>query len=317
MTFSFILVVLGLVLLWLGGEAIVRGSVIQANKLNISKLTIGLLIIGFGTSMPEMVVSVKAALDNAPQIALGNVLGSNIANVLLIIGVAITIAPIAGWKSDAKWISIVASVAVVVMIVLALDRSLGRGDGIIMLSCLMIYLIFMYISTRRNRDEPIEFIDSPDAIDAFITRHFWGAPVAIIAGIAGLVGGAEMLITGAVAIARTIGVSDTIIGLSLVAIGTSLPELAAAIVSSLRRQSEVILGSVLGSNIFNILAVLAVTTTLHSIDVQERVINNDMLVVIAISVGLMLALFVMHKMGRMIGILMLAVYAFYIATLYH
>jgi len=258
MYYDLFLVAAGFILLFIGGEGLVRGSVAIAERLGISKLLIGLVIVGFGTSMPELLVSVKAALDGAPEIALGNVVGSNIANVLLIIGVAAVIAPITAWERTAVREALVATLVSLAAFVLVQGEIITRNEGIAMLVVLAGYLFASYWLERRDRESKTFQHEAEEFEDIPLPRP-WLAPVLALGGIAALVFGADMLVKGAVSIARDFGVSDAVIGLSLVAIGTSLPELATAIVAALRRHSDVVLGNVIGSNIFNILAILGIT----------------------------------------------------------
>lgn len=314
MLISVFLVAAGLVLLFVGGEALVRGSVIMAHTLKLPKLLIGLIVVGFGTSMPELLVSVQAAFGGAPELALGNVVGSNVANVLLIIGAAAVLAPMAGWKGDATRGALVATGAAGVLLVVTMQDTIGHLSGALMLALLALYLAGSYYFLSRHPDATED--EDSDNLDAVIAARTWAPPVVAVAGIALLVTGADLLITGAVTIARSIGISDAVIGLSLVAFGTSLPELVTAIVSSIKRQSEVIIGSIIGSNIFNILAILGITVTLHPISVADRIPAMDAPLVLATSIGMFLLLALTRSIGRSIGIAMLALYGGYMVILF-
>jgi len=310
-----LLVATGLLLLFVGGEGLVRGSVALAERLGISKLLIGLVIVGFGTSTPELLVSVNAALDGAPEIALGNVVGSNIANILLIIGVAALIAPILGWDRTALREALVATLVSAATLALMHAAIITRAHGIAMLMLLAGYLLASYWLERRNRtartfqNEAAEFEDIP------LPRP-WLPPVLALGGIAALVFGADLLVEGAVNIARDFGVPDAVIGLSLVAIGTSLPELATAIVAAIRRHSDVVLGNVIGSNIFNILAILGVTVVIQPIEVSTRFRDIDAPIMLGASLLLLVLLCATKRIGRLWGVLMLAVYLAYMAFLF-
>ena len=310
-----LLVGAGLVLLFVGGEGLVRGSVAMAGRLGVSKLLIGLVIVGFGTSTPELLVSVRAALDGAPEIALGNVVGSNIANVLLIVGLAALITPILGWDRTAVREAMVATFAALVALVLVQGQVISRVEGIAMLAVLVGYLFASYWLERRDRMAKT-VLPEVEAFEGIPQRHPWLAPLLALAGIAALVFGADMLVEGAVSIARDFGVPDAVIGLSLVAVGTSLPELATAIIGALRRQSEVVLGNVIGSNIFNILAILGVTVVIQPIEVSPRFRSIDTPVMLGASLLLLALLFAAPKVGRRWGALMLVVYAGYMACLF-
>ena len=221
MSHDLLLVAAGLVLLFVGGEGLVRGSVAIAERLGISKLLIGLVIVGFGTSTPELLVSVNAALDGVPEIALGNVVGSNIANVLLILGVAALIAPIMGWERTAVREALIATLVSVAALVLVQGAIITRLEGGAMLLTLIGYLSASYWMERRDRAAKA-FQHAAEEFEDIPLSRPWLAPVLALGGIAALVFGADMLVEGAVNIARDFGVPDAVIGLSLVAIGTSL-----------------------------------------------------------------------------------------------
>jgi cation:H+ antiporter len=315
MLHDLLLVAAGLVLLFIGGEGLVRGSVAIAERLGISKLLIGLVIVGFGTSTPELLVSVRAALDGAPEIALGNVVGSNIANVLLIVGVAAVISPIMGWQRTAVREALVATLVALAAFVLVQGAVITRMQGIAMLVVLAGYLFASYRLERRDR-ETKSFQHQAEEFEDIPLSRPWLAPVLALGGIVALVFGADLLVEGAVNIARDFGVPDAVIGLSLVAIGTSLPELATAIVAAIRRHSDVVLGNVIGSNIFNILAILGLTVAIQPIDVSARFRAIDTPIMLGASFLLLALLFMTKAVGRLWGGLMLVAYAVYMVFLF-
>lgn len=305
----------GLLLLFVGGEGLVRGAVAIAERFGISKLLIGLVIVGFGTSTPELLVSVNAALDGAPEIALGNVVGSNIANILLIIGIAAAIAPVSGWDRAALREAFVATLVALATLGLVQADVITRMHGAIMLTVLVAYLVSTYWLERRNRQSQT-FAHEAEAFEGIPMTRPWQAPLFVVAGIAALVFGADLLVQGSVSIARAYGVSDAVIGLSLVAIGTSLPELATAVVAAIRRQSDVVLGNVIGSNIFNILAILGITVVIQPMDVAARFRGIDTPLMVAASVLLLGLLYATRSIGRTWGVFMLAAYAAYMVFLF-
>lgn len=315
MHMDIVYIVSGLVLLFVGGEGLVRGSVSVAERLGLSKLIIGLVIVGFGTSTPELLVSVNAALDGVPEIALGNVIGSNIANVLLIVGIAIVILPITGWNRTAVRDGLVATLVGLGLFGLLYSEAIGRVEGIVLLVILAVYLSASYWLERRDKSSQV-FDHEAEEFEDVPIKNAWLALLFVVGGIAILVFGADLLVKGAVSIARTFGVPDAVIGLSLVAVGTSLPELATAIVAALRRHSDVVLGNVIGSNIFNILAILGVTAVITPIEVSARFRELDALVMLAASVLLVVLLFALKRIGRVWGAAMLAVYAAYMGYLF-
>lgn len=309
------LVAAGLVLLFVGGEALVRGAVAMAERMGISKLLIGLVIVGFGTSTPELLVSVNAALDGASEIALGNVVGSNIANILLILGLAAVIAPIMGWARTAVREALVATLVSLTAFALVQGAVISRMEGIAMLLVMVGYLVSSYWLERRDRTAQT-FQHEAEAFEGLPVGRPWLPVLLALGGIAALVLGADLLVEGAVNIARVFGVPDAVIGLSLVAVGTSLPELATAIVAAIRRQSDVVLGNVIGSNIFNILAILGVTVVIQPIEVSARFREIDTPVMLGAALLLLALLFATRGIGRIWGAAMLAIYAAYMVFLF-
>ncbi len=315
MLHDLLLVAAGLVLLFVGGEGLVRGAVAIAERFGISKLLIGLLIVGFGTSTPELLVSVNAALDGAPELALGNVVGSNIANILLIVGVAAVITPIIGWDRTAVREALVSTLVALAVVGLVQGDVISRMQGIAMLVVLAGYLFSTYWIEKRDRKAK-SFQHEAEAFEDIPMGRSWQAPLFVLAGIGALVFGADLLVQGSVSIARAYGVSDAVIGLSLVAIGTSLPELATAVVAAIRRQSDVVLGNVIGSNIFNILAILGITVVIQPIDVSARFREIDTPLMLGASLLLLGLLFATRSIGRIWGVLMLLAYAAYMVFLF-
>ena len=314
MLHDILLVAAGLILLFVGGEGLVRGSVTLAERLGISKLLIGLVIVGFGTSTPELLVSVKAALGGAPEIALGNAVGSNIANVLLIVGLASVITPILGWERTAVREALVAALVSLAALVLVQGEVITKLEGIAMLVALAGYLFASYWLEKKD-PKAKTFQHATEEFEDIPLPRPWLAPVLALGGIVALVFGADLLVEGGVNIARVFGVPDAVIGLSLVAIGTSLPELATAVVAAIRRHSDVVLGNVIGSNIFNILAILGVTAVIQPIAVSSRFREIDTPVMLGVALLLLALLFVSKSIGRLWGLLMLALYAAYMVTL--
>ncbi|MCB1747747.1 MAG: calcium/sodium antiporter [Gammaproteobacteria bacterium] len=247
---------LGLVLLYFGGEWLVRGAAALAARTGISPLAIGLTVVAFGTSAPELVVSLQAALGGASDIAVGNVVGSNIANVGLILGIAALIRPLEVHVNVLRIDSPLMLAACVLMVALLLDGTVGRGDGAVLVTALVSYIGFtLWQSRRETAENQAEFAAALPADQGSIGRHL----LLVGAGLLALVGGGKALVTAAVALATALGVSQAVIGLTVVAVGTSLPELAASIVAALRGQGDIALGNVIGSNLFNVLGILGVT----------------------------------------------------------
>lgn len=291
----------GLVGLFLGGEALLRGAVGVAQAARLSPLVIGLTVVGFGTSTPELLVSLKAALDGAPDIALGNIVGSNIANILLILGISALVWPITVADKALRRDGLVMLGAAVALFAVVAFGSLGRVTGIALVLALITYL---WIALRQPR---------PDA-DMAVTpdRPLWASGLWVALGLVGLMLGAKYLVDGAVIMARDFGVSEAFIGLTIVAVGTSLPELATSLVAALRKQSDIALGNIIGSNIFNILGILGVTAAITPIAAAPRFAQFDLPVMVGVSIVFALVLWRGGRIGRVAGLLCLAAYAVYI-----
>ena len=263
----YLYIVAGLVLLFFGGEALVRGAVSIARSLRVSELIIGAVLVGFGTSMPEMVTSLEAIQMDAVGIAVGNVVGSNIANILLVLGVAALLSPIVTHPSMlARDTTIMILVTIGFCVLLWIDM-FTREVGIGMVALLALYIVGSILLDRRGSDAADLHADEAEAVDVH-DPLILSIPIAL-AGVAGVIFGAKFLVEGGVDLARTFGVSETVIGLSIVAIGTSLPELATSAVSALKGKSDVALGNVLGSNIFNILFIIGVAAIIHPFSVFQ------------------------------------------------
>jgi len=305
----------GLVLLTLGGDTLVRGASTAARSLGVSPLLIGLTLVGFGTSTPELVTSLTAAMAGSPGIAVGNVVGSNTANILLILGVAALITPIvvdrAAFRRDG-WMLVIAS-AVCAAAVLA-----GRIDfiwGAAMLAMLIAYVVIAYLGERSVHDaERVKYEQiSEDAPDA--RGGLWGGLGLAVLGIALTIGGARLLVDGAVVIARDLGVSDTVIGLTVVAVGTSLPELVTSVVAAVRRHADVALGNIIGSNIYNVLGILGITAMVSPLEIPPEIARVDLWVMLAATALLVVFVRTGLKIVRWEGLALLLAYGGYIAWL--
>lgn len=305
----------GLLLLFIGGEGLVRGSIAIAERLGVSKLLIGLVVIGIGTSMPELLVSIKAALSGSPDIAIGNVIGSNMANILLIFGLAALLLPVSGWERSAVRDATVAALAALALFVLVHQTMITVPAGLALLAALAVYLVASYWMERRKTNGTV-FEHEAEEYEDIKFKSAWVAPLLVVLGTCLLVLGADLLLKGAVAIARAYSISEAVIGLSLVALGTSLPELATAIVATMRKHSDVVLGNVIGSNIFNVLAIVGTTAVIHPIAVDPRFRVFDAPVMLGVCCLLLFLLFATQRVGRVWGLIMLAGYGAYMAWLY-
>lgn len=309
------LVAAGLALLFFGGESLVRGSVWLGRHFGLSTLLVGIVVVGFGTSVPELAVSARAALRGSPDIALGNVVGSNMANILLIIGLASVIAPTQQVRRAAIHDSFVMTLVAVLLFGLVQGEAVGLMAGATMLFLLVVYVIGSYwLDLRRNEKPTIHEREAEELLD--IPLRPWIAGLAAVAGIVFVVGGAELLVSGAVAIARSVGVPEAVLGLTVVAVGTSLPEMATAIVAAVRKHPDVVLGNVIGSNIFNVLGILGTTALITPIEVSGRFRHFDVPLMTGVSVCFLALLITARRIGWVSGAIMLGGYIVYTAVLY-
>ncbi len=302
LTILFILV--GAFLLYLGGNWLVVGSSSFALRRGVSKLVVGLTIVAFGTSAPELFISSMAALRGSSSIAIGNIIGSNIANIGLILGFAALIYPPRAQHSTIRFQIPFAIGITVIFIVLTLNGMLGRFDALVLLACFGFFT--WYCLRFAGRDVFVdEGISSP--LDSKAREILF-----ILLGLAFLAGGSDIFVRGAIRFARFIGVSEFFIGLSLVALGTSLPELATSIIAAIKKESEIVVGNVIGSCIFNILLVLGVVGMIHPISGPDIAIWVDYGVMLFVTLLLFPMLFTGRRLSRMEGMMLLAVYAGYI-----
>ncbi|MEI4232925.1 calcium/sodium antiporter [Roseovarius sp. D22-M7] len=300
---DYLFLLAGLIGLFIGGEFLVRGSVGLARRMAIPPLLIGLTVVGFGTSTPELLVSVEAAWRGVPDIAVGNIVGSNIANILLIIGVSALVWPIKVMGATLRRDTAVMMAAVLVLMPIFAMREVGRLSGALLVAGLVAYLVWAYLRPGIVALEE-EGVPAPSSV---LVSSLW-----VLGGLVALMLGARFLVDGAVAIARGYGISEAFIGLTIVAVGTSLPELATSLIAALRRQSEIAIGNILGSGIFNVLGILGLTAMITPIPVAPRFLGFDLPVLIAVSLLLAVLLVMRPVIGRGVGVTMLVAYAAYI-----
>ena len=296
----------GLILLYYGGDFLVTGSARLARFLKLSPFIMGATVIAFGTSAPELAVAILAALDEAPELAMGNVIGSNIANIGLVLGLTALMAPITITANRLKREYPPLLLTTLIIIILAWDLKVIRLEGIIML-----VLLGLYIWRSLNNKE--DFVADQEELGLFVYKGVVYQFILILAGLIALVGGAKLLVSGGVSIARMVGISEWFIGITIVAIGTSLPEIVSSIMAARRGHGEMAIGNIFGSNIFNILMVLGITSAIHPLNIQEP-IHPDLNITVGITV-LLLALILLGKyfLGKISGIILLFTYFLYIA----
>lgn len=320
----------GLVLLALGGELLVRGAVQLAERLGVSPLLVGLTIVGFGTSLPELVASVQAALAGSPGIAVGNIVGSNIANTLLILGLAALIHPIAVGSTALARDGGLGVAAAALLVVVGLVWMLDRPMGAVLLAALIGYVALAYLQERRGTPDHSAAFDKAAAFEAAHPRGLHAtlasAPGAgwlrvlaslalLLAGLGLVVSGGKLLVAGAIGLARGLGVSEAVIGVTVVAVGTSLPEIVTSLVAAWRRAPEVALGNVLGSNIYNVLGIGGATALIAPTPVPAEIARYDAFVMLFAAVLLMIVARSGWRIGRREGGLLLGGYAVYLLSL--
>ena len=309
---DFLFLFLGIALLTVGGEALIRGSLAAAKRLGVSPLLSGLVIVGFGTSAPELVVSVNAAIDGRPDIAIGNVVGSNIGNILLILGVCALITPLAVKPLALRRDAVTVVAASLLFLVLVGGSALARVDAAIFLCALAAYLGWAYWSERFHAAPSGELHQAEaEELSTVPMSVLWTA-IAVLLGLLLLIAGSQVLLIGAIGIAAYFGVPEAVVGLTLVAVGTSLPELSISVIAAIRRHADVAVGNILGSNIFNLLGILGVSALLQPLPVHPRILHFDQWVMLGTSLLLLLFLYTGRRLSRAEGGVLLVGYGIYV-----
>lgn len=312
----------GLVLLIVGGELLVRGAVQVASGLGVSPLVIGLTLVGFGTSTPELVTSVQAALSNAPGIAYGNIVGSNIANILLIAGVAAIISPMVIASKALKRDGVVMLAVAIAFSIIAFFVPLGRGVGAVFVGALIGYIFLAFRQERSSApqghgavyDKSLALQETEAAIAPAVSPR---GPLVVssmiaLGGLVLVIVGGRLLVDGAVSFARGFGISETVIGLTIVAVGTSMPEFVTSVVAGLRKQGDVAFGNIIGSNIYNILGIGGATALIAPGAVPVEIVGFDNLVMVGVSLALVIFAWTGLRVARREGAVLLAGYVAYI-----
>ncbi|MEC9198387.1 MAG: calcium/sodium antiporter [Pseudomonadota bacterium] len=306
---------LGLVILILAGDSLVKGAVNLALRLGIPAMIVSLTVVAFGTSAPELLISIKAALENVPGIALGNVVGSNTANVLLVLGLPAIIAAMHTAECDTRKSYLQMLAATLLFIGLAFMGTFTWISGLILLAGLALILgsairdVLIHKNGAAAEAEVLEELEGADD-----SMPGWRVGLYLVLGLVGLPLGADILVDNAQIIAKDYGVSDTVIGLTLVAVGTSLPELATTFMAALRKQTDVALGNVIGSNFFNLLAIIGVASLIHPINVASEFLTFDLWVMLAASLLLVPFVFLKWNITRLWGFVFSGLYVAYIVA---
>lgn len=313
MTMPWLMSGLGLVILLLSGDALVKGAVNTSLRLGVPALIVSLTVVAFGTSAPELLISVSAALDNVPGLALGNVVGSNTANILLVLGIPALITTMHTSQCNTRKTYVQMLAASILFIALAFRGIFDWIAGLVLLAGLALMLFDAIRDAHGHRQackaDPVEEVEGADP-----DMRWWRIIVYLVLGLVGLALGADMLVTNATIIAQTYGVSDTVIGLTLVAVGTSLPELATTVMAAVRRQADVALGNVIGSNMFNLLAIIGIASLVRPIPVDPAFLSFDLWVMLGASALLFPFVFLKMDLGRVWGVILTTLYIGYVVA---
>lgn len=314
---DYLLLILGLAVLIVGGEFLVKGAVGCSAAFKISPLVIGMTVVSFGTSAPELLVSLQSALDGNPGIAIGNVVGSNIANIALVLGITVLIFPIIA-ERQTKFIDYPMMLLACIMFYLfALDNVIEVYEGIILFGVLVAFTTYLVVNSRKKTKA--KMAEEDDEISDALKYPFWKSMVFLLIGLVALYFGSDWFVKGAVGIAEILlegnPDKDSIIGVTVVALGTSAPELVASIVAAVRKQSDISIGNLIGSNIFNVFAVIGITAIVTPIEVSDQVLNFDMLWMLGIA-ALLIPIFIFGKrIGRFKGVVLFLSYVAYVAVI--
>jgi len=314
---DFVFLISGLLLLAISGDALVRGAISAADRMHIPPIITGLTIVAFGTSAPELIVSIEAAMKGAPGLALGNVIGSNVANTLLVLGVPAIIAPIIISEGGMRRSTVFLIAMSFILLALIFDGNVSQFDGLLLFTLLVVYLTYSGIEAMKSRKETLQngnLKEADDNADKPLTTMWIIGFIGF--GIIGLGIGGKLTIAGAIDIAARFNVADTAIGLTIVALGTSLPELAASVSAALRKQAGMMIGNVIGSSIFNILGIVGITAMIIPLAVPKTIISFDIWVMIGVFLLLIPMAYITRKIGRVQGWLMTLAYLAYILMVF-
>lgn len=308
-----LLILLSCLILFAGAELLVRGGASLALKLGLTPLVVGLTVVAFGTSMPELIVSLKAAMIGQSDIAIGNVVGSNIFNIAMILGLAAVVYPVTTHLQVLRWDAPVLVVVTLLVPLTFLDGSVSRVEGIVLMLATVAYTWWAVRMAKKDEKLGHEaHIDVPEIKERGIILT---DVIKILAGLGVLVLGSRLLVDNAVVIAKSLGVSEAIIGLTIIAAGTSMPELATSVVAAFRKQSDIALGNVLGSNLFNLMFVLGGSAAIHPVR-TSGLKPVDLWMMVGITVVLLPMLFTGKRLNRSEGLVLVACYAGYLAYMW-
>lgn len=315
MLISLGVLLLGIVILTVGGEVLVKGATRLALGVGMTPLVVGLTVVAFGTSAPELFVSASSSLAGSPSVAVGNVIGSNILNVLLILGISAVIVPLAVQSQIVKLDLPVMAGATFVFILFALDGTVSRLDGVILVVALIAYIWYLIRLSKRNPNDPLK----EEVDEAGAKSPIWINLGLILLGLGCLMAGSKLFVSGATDIARQFGLSELVIGLTVVAFGTSLPEIVTSIIAALRGQRDIAVGNIVGSNIFNILSVMGITSILNPVPFAQEALLFDIPVLVGVTIVCVPILWAGYIITRIEGAALLLGYVSYTTylVLYH
>jgi cation:H+ antiporter len=313
MATTIVLLIIGLIVLIIGGDYLVRGSSSIALRLHLSPLVVGLTIVAFGTSAPELLISIQSALKGSPDIAMGNVVGSNICNLALVLGITAVVNPVKVQLNSIRVDWPMTMGASILLYLLVLEGILTAIEGVIFIVCLIVYVAFIVTQSRKDVKSAKLKLDIADLPDA-PKQQIWKDIFFIILGCVALFFGSEWFVISAKDLALSLGVEERVVGLTIVAFGTSLPEMVTAAVASFKGESDLALGNLMGSNIFNILSILGITAIIQPISVHEVILNKDLIWMLMITLMILPLMIVRREVGRGDGAVLLIVYAVYIYT---
>lgn len=308
MLLDILILAIGLATLILGGDVLVKGASRVALRFNVSPLIVGLTIVAFSTSAPELLVSLKAALKEAPDFAMGNVVGSNISNLSLVLGIACLFGYIPIQKGTATRDWLVTMLSSSLLLLFVSDGDLVLWEGVVLFTGLIIYLSFLLVKTKKDqikldvtydRKQDNKFEQSKDLFYIAI-------------GGACLYFGSEWFIDSAQSLASGLGVSERVIGLTVLALGTSLPELFTSVIAARKGETDLALGNLFGSNIFNVLSILGITSMVHGLEINEVIINSDMIWMLVLTLGILPLMLFRRRLGTVSGIILISFYSLYI-----
>jgi cation:H+ antiporter len=304
---DFIVIPLSLFLLYIGGEGVLKGVLVIARKFKLSNILVSAVIIGFGTSLAELTVSVEAVLIGSPDIAIGNIIGSNIANILLVTAVAALITPIMLKNLKINRDIFVMIVASLLLLFFKFIDWLNFYSGVIFLLILFSYISYSYFQDQKDNGDKEENLENFSLIKAIIYS---------VIGLATLILGGWLLVNSSIKIAQSYGISEAVIGLTIVAVGTAIPELTTTIIASIKKHNDLVIGNILGSNIFNILGILGVTLLIENIPVTDEMMKKGIWEMIAATLFFIIILRFAKSISKLIASFMLTSYAIYIVYLF-